>query len=93
MRTVTRLRVLLAVLGALAAVSAVARSSLAQTAADHVAQAHGKPITGGHDIQPTPSVKDERWRHHMMMLKAQEAARAGKPSVEETGPAAGHGRR
>ena len=38
----------------------VASGVSAQTAADHTALAHGHPIVGGKDIQPTPQVVQER---------------------------------
>lgn len=50
----------------------------AQSAADHAASAHGRPIINGHDVQPTPYVVRERWRHHELMLKAQKAEAAGR---------------
>ncbi len=34
----------------------VTANGSAQTAADHAAQAHGRPIVNGKDIQPTPRV-------------------------------------
>jgi len=50
-----------------------------QTAADHAASAHGKPIVQGNDVQPTPDVVKERWRHHMLMLEEQKREAASKP--------------
>lgn len=43
----------------------------AQSAADHAALAHGKPIVNSHPVQPTPDVVDERLRHHEEMLQAE----------------------
>ena len=82
----TRLRLRLATLGALAASLPAAPPSPAQTAADHAAQAHGKPIVGGHEVQPTPTVVEERWRHHLLMLKAREAAKANQTPIETARP-------
>ena len=50
----------------------------AQSAADHAALAHGRAIINGHDVQPTPDVVRERWRHHELMLKARKAEAAGR---------------
>lgn len=46
--------------------------AVAQSAADHAALAHGKPIINGHPVQPTPGVVDERLRHHEEMLRAEQ---------------------
>jgi len=78
----------LAVLTAtVAAFVPAASKGRAQSAADHAASAHGKPIVNGHDVQPTPDVVRERWRHHELMLKAQKAEAAGRrPPPAREGP-------
>jgi hypothetical protein len=48
-------------------------TALAQSAADHAAQAHGRPITQGHPVQPRPDVVEERWKHHEQSLKVKQA--------------------
>lgn len=58
-----------------------AAESRGQTAADHAASAHGKPIVQGHDVQPTPNVVSERRRHHMLMLKAEKREAAKKSNL------------
>lgn len=60
----------------MAALLSLAAAASAQTAADHGALAHGKPIVDGRRVQPTPDVVQERWRHHELMLrsKRREAA-------------------
>jgi hypothetical protein len=70
---------------------ALASTAVAQTAADHEALAHGKPIVNGHPVQPTPDVVQERWRHHEMMLQSEAAEAKGKsssssPAVPEAVP-------
>jgi hypothetical protein len=47
-------------------------ATLAQPAADHAAQAHGRPIVHGHPVQPTPDAVKERWKHHEQSLKAKQ---------------------
>ena len=61
---------------------------IAQTAADHAAQAHGKPIVRGHPVQPTPDVVQERWRHHEEMLRSEDGQSTGTPSAS---PSQSHG--
>lgn len=73
----------------MAALLPPASAGRAQSAADHAALAHGKPIVGGHDVQPTPDVVRERWRHHELMLRA-EAAAKGKSSPSAPEPGASH---
>jgi hypothetical protein len=50
-------------------------SVLAQSAADHAAQAHGSPIIHGHPVQPRPEVVEERWQHHEQSLGAKQETR------------------
>ena len=50
----------------------------AQTPAEHAALAHGHPIVGGKDIQPTPQVVQERLRHHQLMLQAERDQATGR---------------
>lgn len=84
MRRMQILAGLTATAAALLPVPSVAR---AQSAADHAASAHGKPIVNGHDVQPTPDVVRGRWRHHELMLKAQKAEIAGRrTSPAQEGP-------
>jgi hypothetical protein len=52
-----------------------ASAALAQSAADHAAQAHGSPIVQGHPVQPRPEVVEERWRHHEQSLGAKQGTR------------------
>jgi len=64
----------------------VASDVRAQTAADHAALAHGHPIVGGKDIQPTPQVVQKRLRHHRLMLQAERDQAAGhSPPKHRTG--------
>jgi hypothetical protein len=58
------------VFAALAITLAAPPRVFAQSAADHAALAHGKPIVNSHPVQPTPDVVDERLRHHEEMLQA-----------------------
>jgi len=55
----------------------IASGASAQTVADHAALAHGHPIVGGKDIQPTPQVVQERLRHHRLMLQAERDQAGG----------------
>ena len=64
----------------------VASGVRAQTTADHAALAHGHPIVGGKDIQPTPQVVQGRLRHHRLMLQAERDQAAGRsPPKRRTG--------
>lgn len=63
---------------------ALISNCLAQTAADHAAQAHGKPIVSGHPVQPTPDVVQERWRHHEEMLRSEQEQSTRTPSAAPT---------
>jgi hypothetical protein len=79
------------VFAALATTLAAASSAFAQSAADHAASAHGKPIVNGHPVQPTPGVVDERLRHHEEMLQAERNGSvrplvATPPAGPATGP-------
>lgn len=67
------MRIRLFVLLAAMAMAALPLTSngFAQTAADHAALAHGKPIANGHPLQPTPEVVQKRRRHHEMMLQSE----------------------
>lgn len=83
----SHLRILAVVTTTAVALLPVASEERAQSAADHAASAHGKPIVNGHDVQPTPDVVRERWRHHGLMLKAQRAEAARKrPFPTQKGP-------
>lgn len=57
---------------------------LAQTASDHAARAHGKPIVNGHPVQPSPKVVQERWRHHEQMLQSESKPSGGSSSPDST---------
>ena len=56
-----------------------ASDGYAQSAADHAAQAHGKPIVNGRRTQPTPDVVQERLHHHELMLESEAAEAKAKP--------------
>lgn len=70
----------------LAVVLLIMPDVFAQTAADHAALAHGKPIVNGHNVQPTPAVVQERQRHYEMMRQSErnEWGRTSSPSSSES---------
>ncbi len=84
-----RMKVLAGLTATAAAVLPAASAGHAQSAADHAASAHGKPIVNGYDVQPTPDVVRERWRHHELLLKARKAEAAGR-SAPSAPRAPGH---
>ena len=70
-RTVSASRHLLAAVAAIATLLDFSSNGLAQTAAEHAAQAHGRPIVNGRRVQPTPADVERRLRHHEQMLQAE----------------------
>ena len=46
-------------------------NGFAQTAAEHAAEAHARPIVNGRRVQPTPADMERRLRHHEQMLQAE----------------------
>ena len=68
------------VFAALAITLAAPSNVFGQSAADHAASAHGKPIVNSHPVQPTPDVVDERLRHHEEMLQAERNGSV-RPSI------------
>ena len=48
-----------------------------QTETDHEAQAHGKPITQSHPVQPRPDVVEERLKHHEQLLQSKPSHYTG----------------
>jgi hypothetical protein len=75
----------LVVPAAFAITLAAASGAFAQSAADHAASAHGKPIVDGDPVQPTPSVVEERLRHHKEMLQAERNGSV-RPTVANPPP-------
>ena len=67
---------------AIAAVLGSTSSGFAQSAADHAAQAHGRPIVNGHPVQPTPDVVMKRLRHHEQMLQSERDGSV-RPSIAQ----------
>lgn len=82
-------KLLLVSIASATAILTSAAETRGQTAADHAALAHGKPIMQGHDVQPTPNVVSERWRHHLLMLDAKKheaATKSGPPTPPPPAP-------
>ena len=69
--TVSASRHLMAAVAAIATLLDFSSNVLAQTAADHAAQAHGRPIVNGRRVQPTPADVERRLRHHAQMLQVE----------------------